>query len=45
MEQRSFPIKLVLSRHRAYTPAYDQEHSVTWAVDHTPHHAFCRLPS
>jgi len=43
-EWRSSPITLVLSRQRAYTLAYGQQHSVTWAVDHTSHHVFCRLP-
>ena len=43
-ERRSSLIMLVLSRQQAYTPAYGQEHSVTWAVDHTSHNVFCRLP-
>ena len=31
--------QILLFRQRAYTPAYGQEHSVTWAVDHTSPHA------
>jgi len=34
---------MVLTWQQAYAPVYGQEHSVTWAVDHTSHHVFCRL--